>query len=336
MTAVPHRFRSAFTLVLAVAVVSCGSPRDWARAAGARLRLSIATGGTGGVFYPYGGGIAKVLSDHVPAVRVTAEVTSASVDNLKFLWGGKTDLALTLADTLDEAYRGTGMFADVGRVPVRTLAVLYRNYTHLVAWAGSGITGVADLRGKVVSVGAPGSGTETVALRVLEAAGLDPSRDVDRRGLGAGQSVDALRDGKVDAFFWSGGVPTGAILDLASTPNRQFALVPNNEVLAALQAKYGPGLYHEAVVSAGDYPGLTVDVPVVGVAIALVADAGLSEPLAHDITRALFDYKAELVAIHAEARHLTPAGAVVGSPAPFHPGAIRFYEEIGAWPAGAR
>src|SRR5688572_25712576 len=172
--------------------------------------LSIATGGTGGVYYPYGGGLAQLISDRIPGVQATAEVTGASVDNLKLLQQGRADLAFTLADTLAEAVKGTGPFAATGAVPVQTIAILYQNFTHIVVLRDSDIDSVADLRGRRVSVGSPGSGTELIASRVLEAAGLDAARDITRQALGAAESVNALKDGKIDAFFWSGGIPTPA------------------------------------------------------------------------------------------------------------------------------
>jgi len=320
------------TLLLALALVAIGDPREFARAHGAEQRLSIATGGTGGVWYPYGGGVAKVVSAHVPNAEATAEVTAASVDNLKLLGAGEVDLAFTMADALADAAAARGPFARVGRVRARAIAVLYTNYTHLVTRDGSGIARTADLRGKVVSTGSPGSGTEGIALRVLEAAGLDPARDVRRQGLGAAQSVDALRDGKLDAFFWSGGVPTGALLDLARTPGLTMQLVPLDDVLPALNARAAAGdaLYFAATIPRAAYPGLTDDVPVVGVSSMLVADARMSERLAYDITRALFEHKAELAAVHPEARKLSLTTAVAGSPVPFHPGALRYYREQGA------
>ncbi len=200
-----------------MAAAAC-NPQELARRAGARTRLSIATGGTGGVYYPYGGAIARVISAHLPGVEATAEVTAASVDNLKLVRDKKSDIAFTLADTLDDAVAGRGAFSRRGPVPARVLAVLYDNYTHLVATGSSGVARVADLAGKHVSMGAAGSGTELVATRMLRAAGLDPGRDVRPVSLGVSQSVDALKDGKIDAFFWSGGIPTAAVLDLASTP----------------------------------------------------------------------------------------------------------------------
>lgn len=290
--------------------------------------LSIATGGTGGVYYPYGGGIAKVLNDHLPGIRATAEVTSASVDNLKLIRDGKADLAFTLADTLVDATAGAGAFSGAP-VPAASLAVLYSNYTQLVTLSRSGILSVADLRGKTVSTGSAGSGTEVIANRVLAAAGLDPARDVRRQALGASESSDALKDGKVDAFFWSGGLPTGAVQDLAHTSGVTIRLIPTADLLPALQRDHGD-LYFPLQIPAGAYPGVEGAVPVVGVANVLVVHRDMDEQLAYDITRLLFEHQGELAAIHPEARTLSRDAAQQGSPAPFHPGATRFYQAAGS------
>lgn len=312
-------------VVMAVIATACGD-----RAGAPRVtRLSIATGNTGGVYYPYGGGLAKAIGDALPNVDATAEVTGASVDNLKLLQGGKVDIAFTLADTLDEAVKGTGTFAS-SAVPARALAVLYANYTHVVSVGGRGVTRLADLRGKVVSTGSPGSGTEVIALRVLRAAGLDPDRDVRRQALTVNASVDAIKDGKLDAFFWSGGLPTASVLDLASTMGVTTQLIPNDDVLTTLQTTYGP-LYERMVIPGGSYPGIATDVGVVGVRNVLVVNASMSDQLAYDLTRVLFEKHADLAAIHPEAAKLTLASAVQSSPAAFHPGAIRFYKERGVW-----
>jgi len=320
---------SAVALV-AAALLSLGcDPQQLAKRAGGTKRLSIATGGTGGVYYPYGGAIARVISEHLPGVEATAEVTAASVDNLKLVRDRKSDLGFSLADSLDEAVKGEGVFEAGGAVPVRALAVLYFNYTHLVARGGVAAR-VADLRGRTVSIGAAGSGTELVATRILRAAGLDAATDITPVSLGVAQSVDALKDGKIDAFFWSGGVPTAAVLDLASTPGVSWRLLANDDVLPTLQAKYGQALYTRLMVPTAAYAGLTAEVPVVGVANLLVVHAGMSDQLAYDITRLLFEHQPELVAVHPEAARLGLATAVVGSPAPFHPGALRYYRERGA------
>ena len=317
-------------LLISSALSGC-SPREFARAHGAKLRLSVATGGTGGVYYPYGGGIAKVIGESIPNVEATAEVTSGSVDNMKFIGRGNADVALTLADTLKDAYKGEATFEQFGRVPARALAVLYTNYTHVVTLADKGISRIADLKGRVVSTGSPGSGTETIAFRVLEAANINPALEVQKQGLGVGPSVDALKDGKIDAFFWSGGVPTGAVLDLANTPGRTLKLLPNDDILPVLQQQHSPQLYYNVVIPRTAYNGMEADVPVVGVANLLVVDERMSEQLAYDITRTLFDRQADLIAIHAEAKNLKLDTATTGSPVSFHPGAIRYYQEKGAW-----
>jgi TRAP transporter TAXI family solute receptor len=325
------RRRSLGLALVAGVVAAACSPQQLAEERGAKRRLSVATGGTGGVYYPYGGGVAKIISESVRNVEATAEVTSASVDNLKFLRDGKADIAFTLADTLDDAYKGEAAFKEFGKVPAHALAVLYANYTHVVTLADKGIDRIADLKNKVVSTGSAGSGTEVIAFRMLEAAGLKPASDVQKQGLGVAQSVDALKDGKIDAFFWSGGLPTAAVLDLANTPRLKIKLLPNDDVLPALQKQYGANLYYKIDVPKTAYPGLDADVPVVGVANVLVVHEKMSEALAYDVTRVLFDKQAELVAIHPEAKKLTLESAVVGSPVPFHRGAIRYYREKKVW-----
>ena len=296
-----------------------------------KTRLSIATGNTGGVYYPYGGGIAKVITEHIPNVEATAEVTAASVDNLKFVRDHKADLAFTTADTLADAVNGTDAFEGT-KLPVRALAVLYNNYLQVVTLASSPIRTLADLKGKVVSTGAAGSGTEVTAFRTLQGAGVDPAKDIQKQSLGITQSVDALKDGKIDAFFWTSGLPAAGILDLAHTSGITIRLLSSESVLPALQQTYGNSLYAIRPIPKATYPGLEGDVPVVSVANVLAVHEDMPAQLAYDITRTLFEHKDELVAIHPEAKNLALASAVDGSPATFHEGAIRYYTEQNAWP----
>ena len=315
--------------VLALAsclVAGCGSGQG----EGGVRRLSIATGGTGGVFYPYGGGIASLISAHLDNVEATAEVTAASVDNLKFLARGTSDLAFTMADIARDGLVARDAFAGFGSVPVRTLAVLYPSYTHLVARADSGITTVADLRGRLISTGAAGSGTAVLAARILEAAGLDPDADLRTQSLGAGQSADALKDGKIDAVFWSGGLPTAAILDLANTPGMDIRLVPTDGVLPRLEDIYGVSIYYPETIPRDAY-GLDTDTPVVAVSNLLVASESMPESLAYDITRLLFDRQPELATIHPQGRALALSTAAASTAIPYHPGAIRYYREQQVW-----
>jgi TRAP transporter TAXI family solute receptor len=315
-------------LCVALLAAACGSTTDGSN--GGTRRLSIATGGTGGVFYPYGGGIARVLTDQLPGTEVTAEVTAASVDNLKFLKQGTSDLAFSMADIAADAVAGRDAFKDFGAVPVRVVAVLYPSYTHLVTLASSGIQKVADLRGRVVSTGAPGAGTTVLAERILAAAGLDPVKDIRAHNLGVAQSVDALKDGKVDAFFWNGGLPTAAILDLVNSPGITARILPLDDVLPELHRRYGETLYYRTVIPAATYK-LPADVPVVAVTNMLVVSETMPEALAHDITRILFEQQPTLATIHPQARELSIDKALAGASIPFHPGAIRYYRERGVW-----
>jgi TRAP transporter TAXI family solute receptor len=315
-------------VVISLGISGCGS--GGSETSRSTRRLSIATGGTGGVFYPYGGGIAKIISENIPNVEATAEVTAASVDNLKFLKLGTSDLAFTMADTAQDAALGADAFAGFGTVPARSLAVLYSSYVHLVTHTGSGIERVADLRGRTVSIGSPGSGTAILAGRLLTGAGLNPQRDLRTQSLGVAQSADALKDGKIDAFFWNGGLPTAAVIELVNTPGIEPKFISTEELLPRLQQLHGASLYYRAVIPKDTY-SMAADVPVVAVANLLVVSETMPEALAYDITRLLFEKQRELAAIHPQARELSLGTALTGSPVPFHPGAIRYYRERGVW-----
>ena len=299
-------------------------PSAWAQKT---VRLSIATGGTGGVYYPLGGGMANVLSKYIPYAEATAEVTTASVDNCLLVGQGKADLALIMADTGLDAYQGKAQFK--GKVPLRTVAVLYPNNMHMVTVEGKGIEKITDLKGRRVSTGAPGSGTEVMALRVIEAYGLDPNKDMTRDRLSVSESAGALKDGKIDAFFWVGGLPTAAITDLGATPGVKMKLIGHAEAVPKMRGKYGP-LYVKGVIPVKTYPGQSMEIPIAVVWNLLVCNENMKESLAYDIIKTLFDHKPELVASHREASSLSlehQAGG--GSPIPFHPGAIRYFTEKG-------
>jgi len=291
------------------------------------VRLSIATGGTGGVYYPLGGGMANVISKYIPYTEATAEVTTASVDNCLLVGQGKADLALIMADTGWDAYQGKAKFRD--KVPLRTIAVLYPNNMHIVTLEGKGIEKVMDLKGKRVSTGAPGSGTEVMALRVIEAFGLDPTKDMARDKLSVSESAGALKDRKIDAFFWVGGLPTAAVTDLGATPGIKMKLLNSADAVPKMRETYGP-IYVKGIIPAKTYPGQAVDVPIAVVWNLLVCHEKMREDVAYDIVKTLFDHKAELVASHGEARSLSLEFQTAGgSPIPFHPGALRYLTEKG-------
>lgn len=295
--------------------------------AGPAVRLSIATGGVGGVYFPMGGGLAALISRHLPGVTATAEVTPASVDNMRLIQAKRADLAFTLADTAYDAFKGEEAFRG-SPIPIRTLTPLYNNFNHLVTIDGTGIATTADLRGKRVSVGAPGSGTEITALRILEAAGIHHERDIRKERLGVAPSVDALKDRKIDAFFWSGGLPTASVLDLAVSPGVRIRLVAMDALVPALQRKYG-NLYFRSVIQKEWYPGMPADAPTIGVANLLVVHQDFDAELAYQITKLVFERRADLAQVHKEAANITTIGAAGRSPVPFHPGAIRYFRERG-------
>src|SRR5215207_6390739 len=210
--------------------------------------VSIATGGTGGVYYPLGGGMAAVLSKYVPGMQATAEVTGGSVANLQLIGTGKPYLAMTMVDAGLVALKGQDKFTGKP-VPVRTLMVMYPNRMHVVTIEGTGVSKMADLKGKRVSTGSGGSATEVMAFRVIEAAGLDKDKDMKRERLGVAESANALKDRKIDAFFWVGGLPTAAVTDLASTPGVKIRLIDHADTVPAMNKKYG-NLYVEDVIPA--------------------------------------------------------------------------------------
>jgi TRAP transporter TAXI family solute receptor len=293
-----------------------------------KTRISIGTGGTGGVYYPLGGGLAAILSKYVPGVEATAEVTAGSIANLQLIGAGKSEIGFTMADSAWDAYQGLEKFSGK-KVPLRALAVFYPNRMHVVTVDGTGITKFSDMKGKRVSTGAPASGTEIMALRLIEAEGLDPGKDMTRERLSVAESVNALKDRKIDALFWVGGVPTPSITDLAATPGMQIRLIDHGEAAERMRAKYGP-IYVRNRILANAYPGEKADTSNVDVWNLLVVPANADEKLVYEITKTLFEKKEDLVRVHKDASFLDLANqTTTASPIPFHPGALRYYREKG-------
>jgi TRAP transporter TAXI family solute receptor len=289
-------------------------------------RISITTGGTGGVYYPLGGGMANILSKYVPGLQATAEVTGGSVDNLKLIGQGKSEVGFTMVDAAYDAAQGLDKFKD-NKIAARTLMVLYPNRMQVVTVEGSGINKMADLKGRRVSTGSPGSGVEIVALRVLEAMGME-KKDIKQERLGVAESVNAIKDRKIDAFFWVGGVPTAALTDLAATPGIKMKLLDHGELADAMNKKYGP-LYVKATIAAGGYAGQDKPVSNIDVWNILVASDKMSDQMAYNIAKTLFEKKADLVAVHKEAENIDLKNQTVQTPLPFHPGAKKYLEERG-------
>jgi TRAP transporter TAXI family solute receptor len=292
----------------------------------AQQQLSVATGGTGGVYFPIGGGIAELINNHIEDYQAVAEVTGASVENMGLISRGDSDLALALSDTVYQAFNGTGAFEGRQLPDLRALASVYPNAVQIVALADSGISSLADLRGKRVSVGAPGSGTEVNASTLLAANGITDA-DITPERLNFNETADALRDGAIDAGFWSVGPPTSSILNLAAT--REITLIPlSAEEIANAQS--AEPVFAPYTLAAGMYDGVEAAVPTISIPNALVVSADMDEELAYQITRTIFEFVDELRAIHPAANDTTVDFTMSSTPIPLHPGAIRYFEEIGA------
>jgi len=308
--------------IVAAALLSFGA------FAQSKTNIFVASGPTTGVYYPLGGGLADVLTKYIPNLNATAGTTDGSMANLLLINQGKADIAFSMADASWDAYKGQQKFQDKP-VNVRALMVLYPNRMHIVTVEGTGINKVSDLKGKRVSTGAPNSATQIMAYRVLEAYGIDPEKDIIRERLDPGKSSDAIKDKKLDAYFWVGGIPTPAVTDLGATPGLKLKLIDHADATEAMVKKYGP-LYVKDVIPAKSYPGQDTPNQIATVWNVLVADAKLSDQLAYDIVKTIFEHKQDLIRVHAEAKsfeykYQTNGAAVI----PYHPGAKKYFAEKG-------
>lgn len=292
----------------------------------AQEQLSIATGGTGGVYYPMGGGLAEVINNNVDGYAATAEVTGASVENMGLIATGDADLALALADTVFQAQTGTGRFEGQELPMLRGLASMYANMVQIVTLEGSGISGLSDLPGTRVSVGAPGSGTEVNAQAILNANGITYD-DIDEQRLNFNETADALANGDIDAGFWSVGAPTSSILNLSTTNDIVIIELTDEEIAAAQEAD---PIFARTSLAGGTYEGVDQDVTVLGVPNVLVVSSAMSDDLAYEIAKAMFENIADLQAVHPAANQTTIDFTMEATPIPLHPGAISYYEEAGA------
>ena len=290
--------------------------------------ISIATGGTGGVYYPMGGGLAAVLSKHVSGMQATAEVTGGSVDNLNLIASGKPYVGFSMVDAALDASKGKDKFE--GRpVNLRTLLVLYPNRMHVVTTEATGIKKMSDLKGKRIATGSAGSATEVMSIRLLEAAGLDPNKDVTRERLSVAESVNAIKDRKIEAFFWVGGLPTAAVTDLVNTPGTKIRIIDHADAVAAMNKKYG-NLYYADTIPKATYSGMATDNKMASVANILLVNANMPDDQAYKIVKAVFDHQKDLIAVHQEYANVTIAGQKQAStPIDFHPGAVKYIQEKG-------
>ena len=307
-------------VVLALAVVlalpACGGKQD--EGGGASRRLSIATGNTTGVYYQLGGAYARVISRNT-GHKTTASETGASVQNVRLIAAGKQDIAFSLLDTAADAVRGTGAFEGKPQ-PIEALAALYPNFTQVVVRKDAGIDTIADMRGKRVSTGSPQSGTEVIADRLLRAAGLDPGRDVKRQRLALDRTVEAMKDGSIDALFWSGGLPTPGIKDLFTARRGEVRLLDVTRFLPQLNRRYGD-FYERGAIPAGTYGAEAAGT--IRVTNVLLVRKGFDPALAEQLVRVLFDHRSDLVAASPAARDIRVQTATQTRPVPLNAGAAK-------------
>jgi TRAP transporter TAXI family solute receptor len=287
--------------------------------------VSILTGGQAGVYYPLGVALSQVYGKAIPNAKATAQVTKASAENLNLLQAGRGELAFTLGDALSDAWKGdeeAGFKTKLDKL--RGLSATYNNYIQIVASADSGIRTLADLKGKRVSVGAAKSGTELNARAVFRAAGLTYKDLAKVEFLPFGESVELIKNRQLDATLQSAGLGVASIRDLATSVKIVVVSVPADVV-----AKIGDPAYQPTVIPAGTYEGQTADVPTAAIPNFLVTHSGVSDDLAYQMAKALYDNLDTMHAAHNAAKAIKRENAIKGMPVPLHPGAERYYREVG-------
>ena len=302
-------------MVIAVGLTGCGGAST--------TNLILATGGTSGTYYPYGGAIAQVWNDNLEGMNVTAQSSGASAENLKLLASGDADLAIVQNDTMYYAFKGIETFADGAITGYSAMAALYPEIVQLVVRPDAGINTIADLKGKKVSLGDAGSGTEINATQILAAYGLSVT-DIKATNLSFSDSASAYKDKQIDAFFVTAGLPNSAIQEVCATdPIRMLSV--EGTALESLLADYP--FYSTYTIPGGTYKGQDSDVTALAIKAVLAVSDKLSEETVYNLTKALFDNQAALATGHAKGAELNITSAQEGIPIPYHPGAQKFYDE---------
>jgi TRAP transporter TAXI family solute receptor len=287
--------------------------------------VNVLTGGQSGVYYPLGVALSQIYAKSIPNVRSTAQVTRASAENMNLLEAGRGEVALALADSVSDAYKGV---AEAGfpkpLTKLRGLSATYNNYIQIVANADSGIKTLADLKGKRISVGAAKSGTELNARAIFKAAGLSYSDMAKIEYLPFGESVELMKNRQLDATLQSAGLGVASIRDLATAVKIVVVAVPADVV-----TRVGDAAYQPSFIPANTYAGQSVDIPTAAIPNFLVTHSGVSDELAYQMAKSLYDNIDTMYAAHSAAKAIKRENAVRGMPVPVHPGAIRYYKEVG-------
>lgn len=324
-----RRVSKGFVLALAfiMALTACGGnePAPGNSEAGEKpSSLIIATGGTAGTYYPLGGGIANLIQDEA-GTNATAQVTGAAVENMRLISDKEVDLAITQGDIADYAAKGTEMFTEGAVDNLQAIGALYQETIQIVVSEKSGIESVAELKGKKVSVGAPGSGTEVNARQILEVYGLT-FEDLNTERLSFGDSAKKIQDGGLDAAFVTAGAPTAAINELAATTGIRILTIEDDKIQAIMDKyKY----YSQQVIPADTYPKQDTEVTTVAVMAIMSVRAELDTQLVYDITKAIYENTEPLIAINAKANEIQTDKALDGISIPLHPGAEKYLKEKG-------
>jgi len=287
--------------------------------------VNVLTGGQSGVYYPLGVAVSQIYAKAIPNARSTAQVTKASAENLNLLQAGRGELGFSLGDAVSDAWKGDAEAGFKTKLDkLRGLSATYNNYIQIVANADSGIKTLADLKGKRISVGAAKSGTELNARAILKAAGLTYADLGKVEYLPFGESVELMKNRQLDATLQSAGLGVASIRDLATAIKIEVIAVPADVV-----AKVGDAAYQPAVIPANTYTGQTADVATAAIPNFLITHAGVSDDLAYQMTKSLYDNLDTLYAAHNAAKTIKRDNAIKGMPVPLHPGAERYYKEVG-------
>ena len=286
--------------------------------------IGIGTGGTGGIYYPYGGGVAEIWSKYVPGIQAVAEVTGASVENVKLADKGETVFGEVMGDVALAGFQGEGKFKGK-KHDILSMAIMYPNLLRVVTLKNSGITNIEQVKGKRISSGSPGSGTNFMAEAVMKAVGIPLDSFKDSR-LSFTETANALRDGTIDVGFWSVGPGTSSILDLATTHDIVIIPITPEQTQKVLTSN---DTYASVDLAGGVYRGVAKPVPTIGVWNVMICQKSLTEDMVYKLVAALYEHNDYLRKIHPSAAYTTPENAVKYSPIPLHPGTVKYLKEKG-------
>lgn len=306
----------AFALIGILAAASAGFATTF---------ITIGSGGVGGTYYPLGGAMAEVLTNAGIDVKATSRATSASRENCRLVAADRAQIGMSMASTLYQAITGTEAFEPDGKLPLQILMNMYPAPQHLVTVKGSGITKLEDIKGKKVSVGAPGGGDQILTMLILKAAGIDSEKDFTKQQLTQPEGVMALKDGNVDAVFWNFAAPGSAVLEVAA--QRDVVLVPLSEELVQKVIADNPFLLPHTI-KAGTYESVKEDVRTIADSNYLVVRNTMDEKLAYDLVKVLIENREKFMNVTQQASHFVPEEASVGI-TEFAPGAKKYFKEKG-------